>query len=99
MSKPMRGIDEPQPIPEGFWPYVEAIPRKDFGRFDFREADIRHAWTDESGRWHHVLLSSSDPDVFMAIVVDSSDKSILGHHLLDMPLIYGLRSKRGRRRT
>ena len=90
-TAPMRqvgGDDEP---PFDFWPYVDAIPDGDFEGRDCSEGAVSLAWRNATGRYEHVLIDSDDPEVFMVVVLDRESKTVVGHHLLDLPRLYGLR--------
>jgi hypothetical protein len=43
----------------------------------------------ESG-YQHVLVECEMPNVFLVLVLDVVDDSIVGHHLLDLNRVYGL---------
>jgi hypothetical protein len=42
------------------------------------------------GPYEHVLISSEDRNVFMAIVLDREAGAVRGHRLLDLDREYGL---------
>jgi hypothetical protein len=77
--------------PFDFWPYFEAIPQEDFGSYDCADGTVTSAWRTGDGRYEHVLIDSKDRDVFMVLVLDLKGERVTGHHLLDLPGLYGLR--------
>ena len=81
------GMDEGPPF--DFWPYVDAIPAEDFEGHDCSPGSVTYAYRDESGRYQHVLIDSEARDVFMAVVLDLRAERVVGHHLLDLPKLYG----------
>ena len=40
--------------------------------------------------WQHVLVRDTEPNVFLVIVLDMKARTVLGHHLLDLNMDYGL---------
>lgn len=91
MGQPMRPVEESTPLPPDFWRYFDGIPPEDFRGYEFGRGEVRLAYREPAGQFDHVLLGSSDPDVFMVVVVDRVGQSVYGHHLLDLPKAYGLR--------
>jgi hypothetical protein len=60
MGSPMRPVTETRPLPPDFWNYVDAIPKTDFRAFGSTDS-ITRAYAEPTGRWHHLLLATSDP--------------------------------------
>ncbi len=88
-QNPIRvGLDEEPPF--DFWPYFEEIPTEDFGDHDFSEGVVPYAWKMSGSSYEHVLVECPTPNVFMVLVLDVADRSVTGHHLLDLNLRYGL---------
>jgi hypothetical protein len=78
-----------------FWPYVETIPPEDFRGYDCSEGVVHYVWRSADSRFEHVLINARESrDVFMVIVVDRVQKSVVGHRLLDLPSEYGIEGKR-----
>ena len=69
---------------------VEAIPTSDFGGFDCSEGAVDYVWRDPTGRYQHVLVNSSEKNVFMVMILDTERGTVLGHRLLDLNKEYGL---------
>jgi hypothetical protein len=90
-NAPMRQAGPDDEPPFDFWEYVEAIPARDFEGRDCSEGSVRTVYRDASGRYEHVLIDSDDREVFMVVVLDRESKTVLGHRLLDLPRLYGLR--------
>ncbi|MEU8800061.1 hypothetical protein [Spirillospora sp. NPDC048819] len=84
-------VDLETPPPVEFWAYFDAIPLEDFGGFDFTAGEVSHAWNMPGGRHQHVLVRCPDPDVFLVLVLDLIERQVYGHHLLDLPRLYGRR--------
>ena len=77
--------------PFDFWPYFDAIPRGDFQGIDCSAGEVSYVYRTSDGRYDHVLVSSDDRDVFMVLVLDLDALQVVGHHLLNLPVLYGLR--------
>jgi hypothetical protein len=90
LSMPMQRLSQEEKPPFDFWPYVEAIPKKDFNGFDCSEGDVDYVYRHPAGRLVHVLINSNDRAVFMVIVIDKEACSVIGHRLLDLPQLYGV---------
>jgi hypothetical protein len=54
---------------------------------------VKNAWTDATGNFQHLLVSSSTANTFMVIVLDLVEGNVHGHHLLDLNREYGLENK------
>jgi hypothetical protein len=74
-----------------FWTYFDAIPAKDFEGFDCSAGEVTYAWRDATGRYEHVLVNSTEPNVFMALILDRTNMCVIGHRLLNLNFEYGLR--------
>ncbi|MDD5260338.1 MAG: hypothetical protein PHD76_00675 [Methylacidiphilales bacterium] len=75
-----------------FWPYVEGIPKEDYGGYDCSDGSVNFVWRSSDARYEHVLINTKeDKDVFMVIILDRSKKTVVGHRLLDLKMEYGLR--------
>ena len=87
----MRQLPPDAVPPLDFWDYFEAIPPEHFEGHDCSEGKVTYAWEDASARYQHVLINSEDKNIFMVIVLDLKDRHILGHRLLDLNRLYGLK--------
>jgi hypothetical protein len=70
------------------WPYVDGLDALAEGVA--RIGDVAHIYRDGSCRYDHVLLETDRANVFLVIVVDLGARDVLGHHLLDLDIEYGL---------
>jgi len=86
---PMRQASEPAPEVE-FWCYFDTIPPGDFRGYDCSAGDVSAVYRDVTGRFDHVLVNATVPDVFMLIILDRQEQSVYGHHLLNLREKYGL---------
>jgi len=81
-------INQPEVLEEGdpvfdFWDYVEKIPVDDFEGHDCTKGDVYKVYRMKGNNLEHVLIYSATPDVFMALVNDLENKTVVGHCLLD----------------
>jgi hypothetical protein len=91
MGTPMTVVqpdDDFRPVPLGG--YVDAIPASDLQGHDFTGRHVERVYRDPTGRFLHVLLAATTPNVFLVIVVDEPAQSIHGHCVLDLNKEYGL---------
>ncbi len=72
------------------WPYVEAVPTEDLEGHEIEDGLVAHVYRGSQSRYDHVLVTTRSKDVFLAIVVDRTDRRIEGHHLLELPAPHGL---------
>lgn len=91
MGQRPESVDLGTPPPFDFWPYFDAVPPEDFDGFDFTAGEVSHAWNMPGGKYQHVLVRCPDPDVFLVLVLDLIKCRVHGHHLLDLPRLYGRR--------
>jgi len=76
--------------PLDFWDYFESIPQSDFEGHDCSAGAVDYVWEDPTGRFQHVLVNSTDKNIFMVVVLDVPKRVVLGHRLLDLNREYGL---------
>ena len=86
----MKRVDLDAGPPFPFWNYFDAIPADDFEGHDCSVGSVGHAWNDSTDSFQHVLINTENKNVFMVIVLDLRNASILGHRLLDLNHEYGL---------
>ena len=78
--------------PFDFWDYVAQIPLADFQGYDCSASRVQWVWRADNKPYEHVLIDTKeDKDVFMVIVLDRTNCSVVGHRLLDLKSEYGLR--------
>lgn len=70
------------------WPYVDAIPATDLG--DIVPHDVHYVFRSKSGGEDHVIVATCAENVELVIVVDRRQRSIVGHHLLNLAQLYGV---------
>jgi len=63
----MQRVLQAEEPPLDFWPYVEAIPQRDFQGYDCSQGTVKDIYRHPDGRLEHVLVESNDPNVFMVI--------------------------------
>ena len=87
--KPIERLGEDAAPTFDFWPYFDAIPAADFNSHDCSagQVDLVYRMAD---RYDHVMINSDTKNVFMAIVLDLSDASVVGHRLMNFNELYGL---------
>ena len=67
------------------WPYVaEARSGLDLAQYAFEHRLVELVYRSENGRFDHVLIPYGVENVYLAVVVDRSQKQVHGHYLLDL---------------
>lgn len=90
----MRRLEADTDAPFDFWEYFESIPSSDFQRHDCSAGSVSYVWEHPRGLYQHVLVNSDDENVFMVLVLDITNKHVLGHRLLNLKREYGIESGR-----
>lgn len=92
-AAPMQRVPRDASPPFDFWDYFGAIPEEDFQGCDCSAACVENAWTDATGNFQHVLVSSKSSNIFIVMVLDLVAGEVHGHHLLDLNREYGLENE------
>ena len=88
---PMRDVtDAHQPAADIGW-YVNLLTPQGVGAT--RIGDVAYVYRDGGYRYDHVLLDTGTENTFLVVVVDLGAAAVLGHHLLDLNIEYGLSTK------
>jgi hypothetical protein len=85
---PMTRVTAGEAPPFNFWPYFDEIPPADFEGHDCSAGQVTYVYRDASGLYEHVLIDSKIQDVFMALVLDRRNLTVVGHRLLNLPGLY-----------
>lgn len=87
-AEPMRDLTDAQEAVADIWSYVDGLDPTDVGVTEIRE--VAHVFRDGKLRYDQVLLQTNMANVFVVIVIDLSARAVLGHHLLDLGIEYGI---------
>ena len=90
-AEPMTRVAQNEEPSFDFWVYFDQIPDADFSGHDCSSGTVTYVYRHPSGRFEHVLVDSETRDVFMVLVLDCDRRVVLGHRLLDLPTLYGLK--------
>lgn len=85
---PMTRVTGKEDPPFNFWPYFDQIPSSDFSGHDCSSGKVTYVYRDPTGRYEHVLVDSESRDIFMALVLDRQNLTVVGHRLLDVAALY-----------
>ena len=85
----MQRLSQDSSPPFDFWPYFDQIPENDFEGCDCSEGQVDMVWSDSNESLQHVLVKSSEENVFMVLVLDTKSKTMKGHYLLNLDDKYG----------
>jgi len=86
--EPIERVTEGDPIVD-FWPYFDRIPAQDFASHDCSAGEVEYVYR-MGERFEHVLVRSTTPNVFLAIVLDLHQRSVFGHRLMNFNEVYGI---------
>jgi hypothetical protein len=87
-AEPMRDMTAAPEAAADIWPYVDGLDLSRLGITNI--GDVAQVYRDGRLRYDQVLLRTDITNVFLVIVVDLSAEAVLGHHLLDLNIEYGL---------
>ena len=90
--EPVKRVTDGDPVVD-FWPYFDAIPAADFENHDCSAGEVEYVYR-MADRFEHVMVRSTPPNVFMAIVIDLVDRKVAGHRLMNFNTLYGLETPR-----
>lgn len=71
------------------WSYVDEIPSSDLTGFEIRADEVEYVYRSESGDLDHVLVPTRAKNVYLVIVVCRKERSVFGHHVLNLNEKYG----------
>ena len=86
--EPIERVTDGGPVVD-FWPYFDEIPPDDFASHDCSAGEVEYVYR-MANRFEHILVRSTTPNVFMAIVLDLQQRSVVGHRLMNFNDLYGL---------
>lgn len=92
-GSPMRRLGPEAEPPADVWPYFEEIPPEDFEGHDCSDGSVTYVWENPEGSYQHVLVDSRVKNVFMALVLDVHGRRVVGHHLLDLRRLSGVKKE------
>lgn len=70
MAEPMKRLASDAGAPFEFWDYFEHIPQTDFCGHDCSAGSVTYVWEHPTGRFQHVLVDSTEKNIFMVLVLD-----------------------------
>lgn len=85
-------LDRTEPPPCDIWDYFERIPEEHFGDVDCSEGQVDYVYRMREKGMQHVLVNSTEKNVFMVIVLNEEKKMVEGHRLLNLNEEYGVES-------
>lgn len=71
------------------WPYVEMLSNDGVVSDYVREnLLVEKVYRSKVGNYDHVLLPTGKDNYFIVLIINIKEKVILGHHLLDLNILY-----------
>ena len=89
-SSPMRDVLNDATDVIDIWPYVSAVPESDLCGHTIYDQFVEHVYRTPDDKYDHVMVMTRTKNVYLVVVVNLLEDSILGHHLLDLNKEYGL---------
>jgi hypothetical protein len=89
-AEPMRDVTPSAKPVVDIWPYVRAVPPSELRGHEVWDDFVESVYRTGDERFDHVLVCTKTPDVFLAVVVNRTERNIYGHHLLNLRQFYGL---------
>ena len=87
----MKNVTETSDAVLDIWPYVsEARSGLELSDYAFKNRLVEFVYRSADERFDHVLIPYGVANVYLAIVVDRSEKQIYGHYLVDLNEEYGV---------
>jgi len=71
--------------------YVAAVLAADLAGREPPPPLIKCVYRGADGEYDHVLAIADARDVYLAVIVDRAAQGVLGHHLLNLPQVYGIK--------
>lgn len=87
-AEPMRDVTADPVALVDIWPYVESIDLHPFGIS--RVLDITKVYRDANDAYDQILIETDKFNSLLIILLDTREKSIIGHYVLDLNRKYGL---------
>lgn len=71
------------------WGYVAILVKENIvAQYTYVKNLVEYVYRNDSATFEHVLLPTEHENVFIVVVVDLVNKSILGHYKLDLNELY-----------
>lgn len=72
------------------WPYLDRLFAESYADMETNEWDVAYVFETADRRWQHVLIETGMAHIYLAVIVDTRQAAIHGHHLLNLNRRYGL---------
>jgi len=90
-AEPMCNVTATEGVVVDIWSYVDGLDPANLNITKI--GDVAHVYRDGQARYDQVLLYTEFSNTFVVIVVDLTHEAVIGHHLLDLSVEYGVSSK------
>jgi flagellar motor switch protein FliG len=73
------------------WNYVKELVKQNLvDKYVYENNIVEKVYRNDSSTFDHILLPTADENVFVTLVIDVANKTMLGHIKLDLNKKYGL---------
>lgn len=93
-AAPMQNVTADADPRVDIWPYVDGLDLSVLGLPGIN--DVHYVYRDASDRFDQVLIGTGRFNTLLAVVVDRTQRSIAGHHLLDLDEKFEVRADQPR---
>ena len=87
-AAPMQDVTATSKPVVDLWSYIDAIPLPDLAGATL--ADVACVYRSSSQLFEHVLIATTDKNVFLVAVIALAESRIYGHYLLSLAELYSL---------
>jgi len=88
-AAPMQNVTADADPSVDIWPYVDGLDLDGLGLPGIN--DVHYVYRDALNRFDQVLIGTGRYNTLLAVVVDRKQRSVAGHHLLDLNDKFGVR--------
>ena len=89
-TPPMTDVTDTAVVLVDIWPYTEAVLSSEYADAETENWDVEYVYINQSKSHQHILINTGMANIYFVVVVDVENKSIYGHHLLNLNQKYGL---------
>jgi hypothetical protein len=85
MSEDMNDVTETEDVTVDIWPYVAELANEGIVTEEvFEEEQVEIVYRNQAGTYDHVLLPTTDDNVFIALVIDLEGGIVMGHYRMEL---------------
>ena len=90
MVAPMRNVTETAEALVDLWEYADPVLKSLYPEKSADDWSVELIYESGDGAHQHLLVRTDNANVYIVFVVSVPNRSILGHHILDLGELYGV---------